>query len=380
MSSPKIVRLGFFAVCCALVLASPASAKIKGTVCGDCHTMHNSQGNKVVFKDPADASNKGPVANCLNTGCVGCHSNPDGKETIVTKGGQDCPIVFNPNHEPTTYLAGGNFYWVRKDGGNDRCGHNVLGISDKDSVDPAPGAQPSPCSVAPGESCHRSLFEPILDWQDYFSTGCQGCHLRTSHHQDTGMYRYLRGHNALHTEGDPLNPDAYVTGYGDPKWEHNATEKVHNEYHGLLHSWPGDPGYDPKEALADSYVGYFHSIDSFCLGCHGQFKGTTADSSTHIWLRHPTGRKLPAKGEEKYEPYVGRFGENKYDPLVPVGRLWKTFTGPSEDVVLGSDVTMCISCHRPHGSPWPSMLRWKYNKTDEVEATGTCRTCHSKVK
>jgi len=43
----------------------------------------------------------------------------------------------------------------------------------------------------------------------------------------------------------------------------------------------------------------------------------------------------------------------------------------------------CISCHRPHGSPYPDMLRWDYandcntgNADTATEPCG-CYSCHT---
>jgi predicted CXXCH cytochrome family protein len=50
-----------------------------------------------------------------------------------------------------------------------------------------------------------------------------------------------------------------------------------------------------------------------------------------------------------------------YAPLVPVARpSLAGWTGPNSNVALGTDLVTCLSCHRPHGSPYPDMLRWDY--------------------
>jgi len=55
---------------------------------------------------------------------------------------------------------------------------------------------------------------------------------------------------------------------------------------------------------------------------------------------------------------------------------------PSDTVTPGSDCVMCLSCHRPHGSPYPDMLRWDY--TEQIAGGGGltddrgCFYCHTK--
>ena len=130
--------------------------------CGGCHTMHNMQNGAIVNSD-------GPYEKLLNDDCVGCHSS-SGSATIVVSGGNNIPIVFNTS-VPTNPLAGGNFYWVRKTGGDDAYGHNVYNISDPDGdLSAAPG------STGCINTCHTSL---ALEDED---NGCVGCHNSVLHH------------------------------------------------------------------------------------------------------------------------------------------------------------------------------------------------------
>ena len=105
------------------------------------------------------------------------------------------------------------------------------------------------------------------------------------------------------------------------------------------------------------------TMNLFCASCHGLFhgfnQGVGEDPIPNTWLRHPTdvslSREYPAA----------------------------TFTG-SKTIPLGNedpadtDVVMCISCHRPHGSPYPDLLRFNYsvNKAGDPSAAAGCETCH----
>jgi hypothetical protein len=90
---------------------------------------------------------------------VGCH-------TGVVDGGPT-PFV-NSSSEPTTYLAGGNFYWVAQGSTSSAKGHNVSGIpgvvSDA-NLNEAPG-NPYTCA----NSCHMSLFTTAPE----YASGCEG--------------------------------------------------------------------------------------------------------------------------------------------------------------------------------------------------------------
>ena len=349
------------------VFCGPATAKVTG-VCSDCHIMHNSQ-------DGATTATGGPYTALLMDDCIGCHSSGE-SSTTYDLGVSKVPVVNYTSGEPTTYLAGGNFYWVADSGGNnDAKGHNVLGISDRDSdlFEKAPGG--FSCG---GNACHDSLaLEQDLFPQ--FGSGCQGCHLRPAHHADDsatvigkesystdGYYRFLSGHSLV-----PINEGYGVCGIEDSDWQatHNAGD--HNEYLGFA----GDKVNDSLASF--KYRG--HTMTAFCSGCHGKFH--QEQNTSGEWIRHPSDAVIPNTGE-----YADAFGANgtgtgEYDPNVPVARPNLTsFTGPKSTVAVGTDMVMCLSCHRPHGSPYDDLLRWDYG--DMLAGSGSnttgCFACHTK--
>jgi predicted CXXCH cytochrome family protein len=353
------------------VFCGPAAAKVSG-VCGDCHTMHNSQ-------DGADTATEGPYTALLMDDCVGCHSSSDSSPT-KTIGVSTVPVVYNlskPNYNPGT-LAGGNFWWVADSGGNDDAkGHNVLGISGVDSLSFAPGGF-SECS---GMNCHISLAkEQTTDLP--FGSGCQGCHLRPAHHADDsatvigaespsidGYYRFLSGH----WTGD----DYGVCGIEDSDWQADYSAGDHNEYLGFS-------GEDKEKPSLGSVYAAFSNLDNtmtaFCCGCHGKFhqeKNTSGE-----WIRHPSDAVIPDTGEYQYAfGSTGSGAPGIYDPLVPVARA--ALTSVTDTVAIGGtspDMVMCLSCHRPHGSPYNDLLRWDYGDmlANGGDSTTGCFACHTK--
>jgi predicted CXXCH cytochrome family protein len=123
-------------------------------------------------------------------------------------------------------------------------------------------------------------------------------------------------------------------------------------------------------------------MTAFCTGCHSNFHhqfGATPDggmSSGSAWIRHPSDVLIPDRGE-----YANA---TSYDPIAPVGRtalVAGDATGMLTDysVTPGSDVVTCISCHRPHGSPYPDMLRWDYDTcvTETTQTDCGCFACHT---
>ena len=342
------------------VFYGPAAAKVTG-VCSDCHTMHNSQ-------ESNSAATGEPLATLLMDDCVGCHSSSD-SSTTYSLGTSTVPVVNFTSGVPHTYLAGGNFYWVSTDCAGENCGdakgHNVLGISGVDSLPFAPGG--NSCSGL--NNCHKSLAEEQIMIPE-FGSGCQGCHLRPAHHADDsatvigaeisstdGYYRFLSGHD--YGGGYPG-----VCGIEDSDWQENCNAGNHNEYLGFSAPKTG------TISLSNS-----HTVTAFCCGCHGNFH---VEQENGEWIRHPSDAVIPNSGE-----YADAFGAEGngfgiYDPDVPVAR--SSLSAVSDTVAIGADMVMCLSCHRPHGSPYDDLLRWNYDDmlAGGDENTTGCFACHTK--
>lgn len=348
-----------------LVLPGVSGAALTGE-CSNCHTMHNSQQTTFVAFS-RDASGQMVPRDMafdmlLKTDCIGCHSNP-GPATIVTQGETRTPIVLNlteptypPNGSSTSTLAGGNFHWIAQ--GGDSLGHNVAGISGEDSRfggGLAPGGVPVEDQCA---TCHNTLATA--------DGGCEGCHVPAHHAagpevlagQEQGWYRFLG--SVMLRDGEGGAPAEGVLGIEDPDWEQAASADRHNTYQG-------------SAGLFGSYLGS-GSLTQKCSGCHGLFHRDTASGSA--WIRHPVAVAIPDAGE---------FAEfATYEPLVPVARANVSAEDANFSTInRGSDMVSCVSCHRPHGSPYPAMLRWNYRAWPGIDpqtgqpAVNGCAVCHT---
>lgn len=354
-----------------------AAAKVTGP-CVNCHTMHNSQHNAAVARSgqgigwdgsgqlSGGSASSVPNQTLLVTGCVGCHTSTTSQTIIQTTGGSRIPIVFN-TVPPSQPLAGGNFYWVSQPG-NDNRGHNVHGVAAVDAVlTTAPGRTPGSCT----NSCHDSLAA-APSAQNSDRGGCQGCHVFTSHHDDSRpWYRFLKGHTSSPTLPIPqaaINGTDYVqraAGSEAADWEQNPTATSHNSYKGSDMQYGNGFGLELAQ-----------SVTAFCSGCHSRFHGPrTADPQVGLagmgsqspWIRHPTDIRLPQSGE-----YAGYDPIANYNPQAPVA--WLNPATP----VRAEAVVMCLSCHRPHGSDQPDMLRWNYETMIAGGGgSGGCFTCHT---
>ncbi len=148
---------------------------------------------------------------------------------------------------------------------------------------------------------------------------CSSCHRNVRHHSTGGGYRFL-------------GPD--IEGIGDPQYEYGDG---HNTY---------------------------KSGDHYCVTCHPNFCGTENQSANGKWIRHPTNTTIPMRGE--YAGYV-------YRKDVPV-----SYPDPNKPERSAARI-MCLSCHRPHGTPHRYLLRWNYDSmlVDGGENDDGCFACHS---
>jgi len=355
-----------------VLFAVPTFAQVSGQ-CSNCHTMHNSQSGSAVAEtwDGDSFESAGPLDTLLKSDCVGCHSSTEAA-TIQTIGSTKIPIVYSTGAEPqypadgsnNSSLAGGNFYWVAQPDG-DAYGHNVLGISgqDGDLVTPPGNSAGAGCL-----KCHKTLSDPDVASEE---TGCRACHVPHHHADDSatvvgatgGWYRFLGDNPEMGaaTQG--------VIGIEDSNWEQNPSSSVHNVYQGTTTNYKQD--IPLKE----------NSIGEFCAGCHGQFHhemntGQPSNNLSGAWIRHPSDVVIPNSGE-----YAGYTVYNALAPVAESSDL-AVAGAPGDYTVVspGSDVVTCISCHRPHGSPYPDMLRWDYNSCSNPstgEGPCGCYVCHT---
>lgn len=373
MVNLKTILISISFICyLSIIYTYTADAKVTGR-CSNCHTMHNSQNGSSVAAG-------GPYQNLVINSCIGCHSaNSQNTSKYPVTG---APIVYNISGPPTygassdggtTHqgLAGGNFYWVKTD---DAKGHNVFQDNPDDLLTDAPGRDMPPKVCANG-ACHSNLS--VAGAGDFANRqGCTDCHMLSKyvpgnpipikgyHHAndsetivgsgvpDTdGYYRYLQGHVFVTDRG--------VTGIEDPNWEVNP-DVSHNEYKGV-----GGRNH------TDDYFGLVlgeGSMTSYCVGCHAKIHWEL--NSSDKWIRHPSDAVLPTTGE--YSAYT------TYDPLVPVARPDLSNIGDPTKVRPGTDMVMCLSCHRAHGSPYNDMLRWDYSTMNAGGGgSGGCFTCHT---
>lgn len=349
--------------------------------CANCHTMHASQ-NGSWIGDPDITKHR----SLLKFGCQACHTGSTGEKN------GDAPIVYHTT-APTGQgngktLAGGDFYWVTQVSGDNK-GHNVEGVGsvgeDQLIGNNAPGfVPPGWDATATSVGYTFGAVAPNGWTQQVTCAGEFGCHgkhglgvdiwagVSGGHHGNIGgtasqvttpattvggSYRFLNG----------------ITGLEDANWNWGENASTHNEYSGV-----NDTSARNTEVGAGDYAGArtAGTISFLCAECHGRYHASIASGATGAspWLRHPTDVVLPGDASKEYSNYTA------YSVQAPIARPDLTSIADHAVVVPGTDIVMCLSCHRAHGSDQPDLLRWDYSgmvagTTGGSAGTG-CFVCH----
>ncbi|MDO8282733.1 MAG: cytochrome c3 family protein [Thermodesulfovibrionia bacterium] len=361
----KIIIASVFMALIVLSSLSPVYA-LTG-VCSNCHTMHNSQDGSTVT---------GGAANdvLLTDDCLGCHSNAGSSKIL-----NNVPQVM---HTGTDDLAGGNFNYLTA---SDTRGHNIIDLANPDDV----------LDIPPGGDwlAHSSVVGKLIGDDRLTCAGTNGCHglralagptfltplnsLKGAHHKNISTdntstaddnynsYRFLRG------------VKGYENNVSGSEWQ-NVDAAKHNEYLGSTetvscatnscHSATPVPNIQPAT----------HTMSGFCGTCHGEFHildGTGDGSFSSPFIRHPTDIVLPSDIGREYAAYTA------YKVSAPVAKPLAALTGISGVVNPGTDIVMCLSCHKAHATDFPDMLRWDMNDmvvgtTGPAAGTG-CFACHT---
>lgn len=318
------------------------SADMTGSLCTDCHTIHNSQGNQPATFDGSPV----PYLALLRGSCEGCHTSTSASVWQSSIAG--APIVYN-TLEPSygnKGLAAGNFYYTGTT--LDEKGHNIFLSNPDDGLGNTP---PGGLDIGQQLNCSGTY-------------GCHGHNGRQSGDTaiDDQLIAVMGGHHGL---SSPMTGSiaevskSYrfllgIKGVEDTDWEQDNVNTSHNEYQG-------------------STAGSTDTISYFCAECHGNFHtwegGITEVGTASPWLRHPTDILLPAAGE--YAAYTN------YSLLSPVARQSPDLVADTTLVNPGSDTIMCLSCHRAHASPYYKMLRWDYKNSTLSTALSGCNVCHT---
>jgi hypothetical protein len=381
--SIKLITYAFTVIPLLLIfLPSLLMARMTGP-CDNCHTMHNSQDGVAMATVGGES---GSSANLFLTrgSCVGCHAMGTANK-IELLGNTPVPQVLHVDGSGD--LAGGNFAYLlgnKGSGASDAKGHNVIDFSNTDQALYAP-----PGGIM--QSFHNDGYN--VNDTELTCSGTNGCHgYRYNSYPEISGIATLSGAHHNNVDGPCDNPatpaKSYrflngVKGYENmneaDKWQ-NASSTSHNEYFGQAS--PVQLGCNTGASSCHTSIGVSppnNTMSQFCATCHGNFHTLKTPTSSGIgssitspFIRHPTDVALPASGE--YAGYT------TYNIGAPVART-SVQIQPRSDVVPGSDVVMCLSCHAAHATDFPDMLRWDYDlmKANDPSSPSNsgCFVCHT---
>jgi hypothetical protein len=359
-----------------MLLPAPAPGQMESR-CDNCHTMHNSQANQPM--------GDGPFEVLLRMECVACHTGSNTGTTGATPYVFDTsPVFYDPAGTGGNTLAGGSFYWVGQ--GLEHAGHDVEGIALTWSNRP-PGFVDNPLANVPQIRC----------------AGTYGCHGSRDEEIPIRAMRHTHHYNDKAAWKDGLSvADSYrfllgVQGFGTADYEYRPTSSSHNKYWGMDRADETLDAADPGDNLGGT-------ISALCARCHGNFHhgvnsiaptggqipdgGTGMNPGTGVWVRHPVDYDMTKANRGSYTTseyiqynYPNEIsGKPEYSVIAPLavgGESNRNTTVQSAIMFDGDDaIIMCLTCHRAHGSPYASALRWDYRGWPASGFDG-CSICHS---
>lgn len=361
MNTKTLMAAFLMAAILVFVFMAGSEAVITGA-CVNCHTMHNSQGGAVV-------NTSGTAEFLLNKGagttiCFGCHGQTT-TSNILT----NIPQV---RHTNATDLASGNFAYIT---GAKSLGTGATTSNAGHNVTTNTGTAEATLTAPPGDENSTGVTAAILTCAGEF--GCHGNRATTgvalsmkgAHHTADTMLKFGAGFTTA-TQGTTVGVSYRfllgVKGAEDSDWQATSAATDHNEY------W-GATGTGTESTKTTNPSG---TISGLCAECHGTFHGPGAGDidSPSPWLRHPTDIVLPSTAGTEYTGYTS------YSFVAPVARVLTSLpngaTAASGTVTPGTDVIMCLSCHRAHASPNFKMTRWDYKNATLGTAISGCNVCH----
>lgn len=442
MAINRFVLITFLSFGLSLFVPISSLAVHKGAgdlVCGNCHTMHSSQGGTngmsmggasgsfILLRTSGSSLSSRAEIHKL---CLQCHaSNGTQADVVHAPQGVIAPKVYSSatwtgseNQAFRLIGAGGNFAgelnasWDNTDGTTNA---NKLGK----------GHSLGATSVTPpgGES------DPQIS--EFTCTNCHDPH-GTSNTADnnTNIFRNLK----VNATGAGANSGVkFYTGAGSEYYKMKSyVGGVNGTYFGGLETdsagkviWPvytgtldGDPVLDSGKT--NSYgtgddVDSFPTMSKWCAQCHdkwhediqGTNKLVTTGPDDRFWYRHPVNTMVPRAStagcagtchtsmldRSNYTTAVIQAGKglpvtssNIYSGYVYYLPFSTTGTGfggmDSLTTAAGSHKVFCLTCHFAHGGPYYDNLRWDYTSAvssgsqngNGVPSNVGCQLCHNR--
>lgn len=408
---PTIIAFLFWSV--------PSEAVHKGAgdlTCGNCHTMHNSQGatnlggsttnggSLVMLR--AAVSGRQEIHNL----CLRCHaSNGDNADVAYTPPNNTAPKVYVHGADGKGIAASADdpFDFTKIGAGGDFSGTFIYsgGTITLNSSDNTPNY-----SIGKGHSLGATSVIPPggINGIAFSCTSCHDPHGRNKSVTSTGnngvnLYRMLRYSTVTEQGAAMSNPitgmDSWIGGINGLNFE--GVNSGTNQ-----HIWPVYNAADKQNVYAagsnkaDQSTGT--AFSNFCVQCHVQWHESIApdNKADNDWRRHPVDNPISESGSTisgagvTITDFTWYSNSDSNSPLangsssgatkLPAMQSTsgsKTYYADSSD-----DRVFCLSCHYAHGGPNNDALRWNYTASvgsgsqvgNSVSVNVGCQQCHNR--
>ncbi len=391
-------------------------------VCGNCHTMHNSQGNTALegLSGGSIVLLRGGVSSRaeIHKLCLQCHGVGGSMATVNhLPHGERAPIVYGGNQlnwdqtkDFSQIGAGGDFFKELDSNFDLTTAGSQTGLGYGHSVGlttTIPGNPNSVFLILTCTSCHnhhgtntqydfqtiphatetniyRNLWGTIGGVQVDGGSVCSVCHYMSSPVDEQGNARLFEMKSYI---GGITGQ--YPTGYYTPEIVNGVA------------IWPvykGTPTVPSNNTVYDGIRGpNDHStrpsgMGGWCARCHIYFHEVRVNEniSGEDWRRHPVDAVI--NDSDVSGAGVDTIDWAHYDSIPDGYKLPVANTDPNlnQEVYYADtnneDKVFCLSCHFAHGGPYYDALRWDYTSTIGVgqqtgiglSSTTGCQICHNR--
>ena len=421
-----------------LMVSTPSMAVHKGSgdlQCGNCHTMHSSQGGTsgasmgggsgsfILLRNPL-VTDRATIHNL----CLQCHAQTGAQASDVMNTGDIDPN--NNTTPPKVYLSslgwteGSNFTQIGA--GGDFANAGTYNSSTGWSLNGASGDGSGTVALGKGHSIGLTNVAPpgnntgggTAVGSTIATFSCTSCH---DPHGTSSTTLYINKFRNL-------KANAMVSG-AQETWTNMGAGSVDiaSSYVGGVNSgnntggqlatggscatvaaenciWPvmntaGSQNAYKTSGTAPTFAGSgialnatpWVQMSAFCAQCHGAWHEgtTTTNMSVSDWARHPVDNAIDDGTESSgagvnitdFAWYNGLTGTAVKVPAAQdVGTDTFYYANNSADKVF------CLSCHFAHGSPYYDILRWNYTTTvtsggqtgNGVPTGKGCQQCHNR--
>jgi len=411
-----------------LFAASESMAVHKGAgdlTCGQCHTMHNSQGGSSLGgnTDGSLILLRGAVTTRaqIHNFCFQCHAS-DGAQAVANTAfqphGNGAPKILLDSTISSKWTQGMSFNRIGSGGDFQyACGNAVGGVWDCASVDGG-------TALGKGHSLGATNVTPPGGDAAIAEFTCTNCHdphgtdstsnatinkFRNLRKTPTGSGTISLGTGVVDvTSGSTSEHKSWIGGISGTfggGGNYIPVDQANGDQFGSATAsvrgiWPiykgstallGD-GSATDAVRSNAYGGGTNGLAAWCATCHDKWHENGAgatNSSGQDWRRHPVDNYLvdgtPTSGDGVTIIDMANYNATTDGTVLPVASGTAT-TRVFYKTNTATDKVFCFSCHFVHGGPYNDNLRWDYTSAVSLgDQTGNgvpsnrgCQLCHNR--